>query len=52
MNANEIAKSSSGAAKSLRWVANMLGGTDQEKGFPRTAALYCKGGEEPTLALG
>lgn len=52
MNANEIAKSSSGAAKSLRWDANMLGGTDQEKGFPRTAAFYCKGGEEPTLALG
>ena len=46
MNTNEIAKSSIGAAKSLRWVANMLGGIDQEKGFPRTVAFYCQGGAD------
>jgi len=29
-------------ARSLRWVSNMLGGPDQEHGFPRTASFYCE----------
>lgn len=33
-------------AKALRWTANMLGGTEQEKGFPRTAAYYCIAGAD------
>jgi len=33
-------------ARALRWTCAQMGGVDQEKGFPRTAAMYCLAGAE------